>query len=204
MSTEGADDVVLDPSSVSEIIKQGANVAIPTLGFYYEHDATLGAKTSAMIKRRIDCQSREGLDFYEANILNDSRVQDILDSFFPPSSRIVMARYRNFAHDPNHIFQYRAGASNGLFEAGYGDLQKAGCEGTEVEFEHGGLIEKGALNAAVFATDEIAKRWPHMILLDTPDIRRKATEITEAPAGGANVPSHFKRRPGLHAQFKTS
>lgn len=192
MSTEGADDVVLDPSSVSEIIKQGANVAIPTLGFYYEHDATVGAKTSAMIKRRIDCQSKEGLDFYEANILNDSvglilntslteltisqRVQDILDSFFPPSSRIVMARYRNFAHDPNHIFQYRAGgeagrgvlvvqlwaeksravyyaesykcssdltsASNGLFETGYGVLQKAGCKVTEVEFEHGGLYVK--------------------------------------------------------------
>jgi hypothetical protein len=72
MSSEGADDVVLDSSSVSEIIKQGANVAIPTLGFYYEDDATVGTKTSAMIKRRIDCQSEEGLDFYEANILNDS------------------------------------------------------------------------------------------------------------------------------------
>jgi hypothetical protein len=101
------------------------------------------------------------------------RVQDILDSFFPPSSRIVMARYRNFSNDPNHIFQYRAGgeagrgvlvvqlwgeqsrgvyyaksydcssdltsASNGLFEAGHGDLKKAGYVGTTVEFKHGGL-----------------------------------------------------------------
>ncbi|KAJ0103807.1 hypothetical protein J7T55_004210 [Diaporthe amygdali] len=142
MSTEGADDVVLDSSSVSEIIKQDANVAIRELGFYYEDDATVGTKTSAMIKRRIDCQSKEGLDFYEANILNDSRVQDILDSFFPPSSRIVMARYRNFSSDPNHIFQYRVGvhASNGLFEPAIAALKNAGCsERTTVDFEHGGL-----------------------------------------------------------------
>ncbi|KAL1850484.1 hypothetical protein Daus18300_012898 [Diaporthe australafricana] len=72
MSTEGADDFVLDSSSVSEVIKQGADVSMRKMGFYYEFDATVGSKTSAMIKKRIDCQSKEGLDFYEANILNDS------------------------------------------------------------------------------------------------------------------------------------
>lgn len=224
-----------------------ADDAIRDLGFYSEQDATVGTKTSTI--KRMNCLSKEGLDFYEANVLNDIRVQDALNSFFPPSSRVVMALSTNLSKDPDHIFQWRAGggdagrrvlvvqlwdigstgvyyagshrhalatanAANGLFETPLAALKNAGCsEGTTVNFEHGGLtiqdartafrIIQGMLNATVFTTEDVAKMWPEMVFPNTQDVRQKVREIRDAPADGVNIPSQFRRRPGLHARFES-
>ncbi|KAG8162774.1 hypothetical protein KVR01_007252 [Diaporthe batatas] len=179
---------------------ESAENAIRDLGFYHEEDATVGAKISTMLQQRLNPLSKEGLEFYEANVLNDSRIRPILDSFFLPSF-YVMARYANFSNDAGHRFLYLRGASNGLFEVPFAALERAGCgEGTPINFDQGGItiqdasiafeIVEGAFNATIFATEDLASKWPQMVLPDTPDVRKKVDEIM-----GAEL--------GLHARFET-
>ncbi|KAH8747969.1 hypothetical protein F5883DRAFT_653375 [Diaporthe sp. PMI_573] len=191
-----------------------ADDAIRDLGFYSEQDATVGTKTSTI--KRMNCLSKEGLDFYEANVLNDIWRAGGGDA----GRRVLVVQLWDigstgvyYAGSHRHALA-TANAANGLFETPLAALKNAGCsEGTTVNFEHGGLtiqdartafrIIQGMLNATVFTTEDVAKMWPEMVFPNTQDVRQKVREIRDAPADGVNIPSQFRRRPGLHARFES-
>lgn len=105
--------------------------AIRTSGFYCEKNPVIGDEIARMEREDFTLLSKDGLEFYEANVLNNEvgsslcvlvssglhvhqRVRSVLDSRIPDFG---LARCRHIHSDPGHRFRFR--------KAGKGDPPKA-------------------------------------------------------------------------------
>lgn len=98
--------------------------AVRNSGFYCEKDPLVGGEFSRMQREDFTLLSKDGLEFYEVNILNKEvhsssvlilvgsgshphqHVRSVLDSMLPGYG---LARCRHFHSDPGHRFRFRSG-----------------------------------------------------------------------------------------------
>ncbi|KAH8756732.1 hypothetical protein F5883DRAFT_649323 [Diaporthe sp. PMI_573] len=85
---------------------ESAQDAVRNSGFYCEKDPLVGGEFLRMQREGFTLLSKDGLEFYEVNILNNKRVRSVLDSLLLDYG---LSRCRYFQSDPGHRFQFSSG-----------------------------------------------------------------------------------------------
>lgn len=77
-------------------------------GFFSMDDSVVGEHVLGMQQKDFPFASEYGLEFCKLNVLDDTRIRSILESFFDWSGLGLCLKYNN---DPGHIFSFRRGGA---------------------------------------------------------------------------------------------